>query len=188
MGPGAGVRPRDLVDFTQRRYIVDFTQLSRHASWCSLRRKGPYGHLDFRVHRRHTARTTRSDVATKGPRGPLRAAARDVRLDARGHRRIDVAPGHRARPAGRPDRVHLGRHRHPSDHGDLDADLGQARRSVRPQAADPVGSRAVRARDRCGGLLAGRRHPDRVPRRAGPGRRWTRRPQPGVDGRHHQPA
>ena len=100
----------------------------------------------------------------------------------------NALPAHRHRPPRQPDRLHLGRRRHPAGHDRDHADLGQARRPVQQEAA-----RAERARhllDRLADRRLRAEHggADRRPRDPGPRRRRPDRAGPGRHREHGHPA
>ena len=104
------------------------------------------------------------------------------------HRRLDRAAADHRRPRRQPVGLHLGRHLDPAGADGHDADLGQALRPLRPQAAGPDGARALRGRLGARRPLAVHGLPDRLPRRAGDRRRRAHRARAGDPVRPRLPA
>ena len=126
--------------------------------------------------------------APRGARGAQRPAAGDVRGDGVEHHRDQRAAADRGRPRGQPDRLHLGRRRHPADDDGHHPDLGQAGRPVQQEAAGAGGAGHLLRRLAGRGVRAEHGGADRRPGLPGPRRRRPHRAGAGRHRQHGQPA
>ena len=123
----------------------------------------------------------------RDPRGAVRDVAGDVRGVPVLDRRLQRAADDHHRPARHPEPVHLGGHRDPARLDGLHADLGQARRPVQQEAADPARDRHLHRRLDAGRALPVGGDPHRLAGAAGPGPRWPAGAGADRDGGDDQP-